>query len=341
MVHQDHLLWRLRLTGYPATVAGISGLVAYWRFANADSIRDQTADCRHGIYDGTVSLVSGLPTDSDAATYMPGTVTGTVPHDSGLLLPALTLSLWVEVPQIPEVSAAVIFSKDASGLHDGDFALWTNNVGEMVVQFQSASAQYPLVVVSDVVAGSAYHIVVTADSSGFQVWAHGGHAGTRTSFTGAWASNTNPIQFAGVAWTTDIAEIIIDEVALYDRVLTDAEIITLSQRTGPPVAASVSGLTVDEAGGVITLDVAAAGTWVGRKEDLTIALGKPRRRGERDYRILPAGNIRQRPRQFHSGLPGSSNDMPGSRMRTSACRAWPGSWSLSRSIASWARDVTW
>ncbi|MGF1477780.1 MAG: LamG-like jellyroll fold domain-containing protein [Geminicoccaceae bacterium] len=213
---------------YSSTVRSIPGLLAYWRFSNADRLIDETSGGRDGTYDGQVSLVPGLPQDSDAASRLPGTVTGTIPHDPGLLLPAFTISLWVKVFALPPGGVGVIFSKDQSGQIDGDFAIKCQAQDDLAIHFQIANANFDLVQAT-VDRKNVHHIAVTADDQGFSFWVDGVLVGTNSDYRQAWNSNTQPIQFASAPWVDAPTDLAVDEAALYDRVLSESELISLSQ----------------------------------------------------------------------------------------------------------------
>jgi hypothetical protein len=253
------------LAGYAATVTGIPGLLAYWRCSSAGGFYDTTSGDRHGTFDGAVSLGPGLPSESDSASHLPGTVIATVPHDPGLALPALTLSLWVRLSDLPASKTAIV-SKDQSGLFDGDFAITVDEDGELGAQFQSSSGESPIfhVISPDVV----HHLVVRADETGFEFWVDGRHIRKETSFTAAWTNNSQDIIFASAPWSARILDLWLDEVALYNRALGDNEIIALSQRTADPVANGLSAV-VDETESV-AVDVASVSEYVGRKASLVI-----------------------------------------------------------------------
>lgn len=256
---------------YAGLVTGISGLLAYWRLSEAGSIVDETAGNRDGTYDGTVTLVSGLPADSDEATSFPGDVVGTIPHDAGLLLSAFSLSLWVNVTTIPASTGwATIFSKDQSGNVAGDFYIYLTDQNELTVTMQAGGSSSPSVVRPNSSTGTVYHVVVTADASGFDLWVDGEHVGHSSTYTGAWTENTQAIQLATAPHNSGITEMILDEVALYDRVLTSAEIVELSQNTDTPTAVADSASVVEEQ--TVEIDVVANDSFVGQKADLTITI---------------------------------------------------------------------
>jgi hypothetical protein len=258
------------LTGYAATVTGIPGLIAYWRLAEAGGslVVDQVGG-RHGLYALPVTFgAAGLPAHSDAAVSFDATGYATVPHDAGLALSAFSVSLWFQVRDIAEGQQAILFSKDGSGLVDGDFVIAVEDDATLYTHFQNNSAAFRATSQVDIAPDMTYHLVVTADGTGFSLWLDGRFMQKATSFTNAWLNNTRDIQIAKVAWQSALTKAVIGEVALYNRVLTDAEIIELSQENGPPVADS-GAFAVPESETSV-LDVVASSVWIGRRENLTV-----------------------------------------------------------------------
>lgn len=254
-------------TGYPAVVQGIANLLAYWRFSTTSAIVDIIGG-RNGTYDGAVAAAAGLPTDSDQAVRLGGLVRGTVPTHASFDIAAFTLSFWVILHEDTEALLAIL-AREQSGLFEGDFGLYYE-AGQVFAQFQTSSVQNRAF--AAFTPEIPHHVVVTADGSGFSLWIDGQLQDTNTSFTGAWTSNGNDLIFGSAQQLTEELDITIDECAIYSRVLTTAEIVALSQNTAPPIAASISGLTVDEGGAVVTIDVAADSTFIGLKSSLTVEI---------------------------------------------------------------------
>ena len=259
------------LAGYAATVTGIPGLRAYWRLGEGSGtwMGDTTVGARHGTYTLPVGFgAPGLPQDSDGAVSFNATGYATVAHDTGLALSALSVSLWFQLPNIPTGRQAILFSKDGSGLLDGDFVIAVEEDGELYVHFQDTSTSHRITSDITIIPNITYHVVVTADATGFALWHDGRHMGGSTGFTGAWIANTRNIQVAKVAWQAALTEAVIDEIALYECVLMDEDIIRLSQRSEAPVANDDSA-TVEE-NDTVAIDVALNDHWVGRPDDLTV-----------------------------------------------------------------------
>lgn len=252
---------------YAKIVTGRSGgaPLAYWRCSDAGTLVDEQAGGRDGAFTGTPSLVNGLLADSDQALRFPGEAYGEVADDAGLHLATFSVSGWLEVDSAPTAKIAV-WSKDLGGPNDGDFALTIDENLTLGAQFQDASAQHAIT--TSIGLNTAHHWTVIAGGFGFDFFVDGRHIGRSTAFTNGWSDNTNPIQFAKAPWTTEEFVGVLDEVALYDYALTDADVVALSQVTSAPEAVSDSAVVTESQTEVI--DVTANAVFVGRKENLTV-----------------------------------------------------------------------
>ena len=259
---------------YAHTVTTIPGLLAYWRFSNTSGVINSAAGQRHGTYDGPVTLVPGLPTASDAGSHLAGNVAGVVPHDPGLQLPAFTLSAWVQLVEVPTDPNWFFLTKDASGLVDGDFGVRFTPQLELNARFQTIQDGTAPGVSVTVEVGRTYHVLVTAGPHGMSMWIDGTLIDTDPTYAGGWIANTQPIWFARGIANNFLANVVLDEIALYSRVLADAEIIALSQQTNLPVATDDHGFEVSS-GATEIFNVVANDSWVGRRESLAIDIISP------------------------------------------------------------------
>lgn len=223
---------------------------------------------RDGTFTGTPSTVSGLPADSDQALRFPGDVYGEVADDAGLHLASFSVSGWLKVEGTPTAKIAV-WSKDLGGLNDGDFAVTIDEELELSAQFQDTSTQH-ITPAADINLNTTYNWAVVAGSFGFDFFLDGKHVGRNTGYTDGWTNNDKAIQFAKAPWTSEEFVGVLDEVALFDFQLTDANVITLSQVTSAPVAAEPT-LVVTE-NGTVTFDPFAPAQCVGRKSNLVVEL---------------------------------------------------------------------
>jgi Concanavalin A-like lectin/glucanases superfamily/Right handed beta helix region len=260
---------------YAAEIDGLSGgpPLAYWRLGEAGGpkITDR-AGARHGTYSGTIGYgAAGLPQNSDNAIDFAAVGQGAVPHDSGLLLPAFTLSFWFKAHSYPvDFARMPVITKDQSGNVDGDFNVTIEDEGSALVQFQVAGGARSLSLTSELTLEVAHHVAIRADATGFDAYLDGQYVGKNTDYTDAWSANTQPLRFADVPWSAIDGDCVLDEVALYDRVLTDAEVFQLAQRQIAPVAVN-DAAGVPE-GATTAVDVTANDTYVGAKSALTVQI---------------------------------------------------------------------
>jgi hypothetical protein len=214
----------------------------------------------------------GLPADSDTAVDMRGIAIASRASDTGLQLAAFSLSFWFRAHTMPALidpnESQIIIGKDASGLHDGDFTVFTEETGVVKAQFQSNTASFALS--SPVVAEEIYHVCVRADNTGFDMYVNGKYVGKNTAYTTAWINNVNPLTIGVAPWAIVNYNGIVDEIALFPRILTEAEVFLLAQHVELPEAVGDS-FTVQE-GTTTVLNVVANDTFAGPKSGLTVTV---------------------------------------------------------------------
>lgn len=212
---------------------------------------------------GTVTFnAPDLPADmSGGAINFAGTGSASVTHDSSLALSAFTLSFWFSLGALPAEGVVWhIITKELAGRNLGDFMVRVEDDGALTIQFQAAAAP-DHVIGNFVQAGTTYHLCIRADNGGFDAFLNGLYLGENTGFTGAWSSNTNALQFAASPFSAEPANAVISPIALYERVLTEAEVVVLAQVGGPPVA-NDDVATVPESA-TTSIDVLANDEFVG------------------------------------------------------------------------------
>lgn len=241
---------------YAATVDGLPGgpPLVHYRLGEAlgPTMVDRKAGARHGTYFGNLAFnLPGLPQNSNTAVDFRAAGYAQAPHDAGLVLPAVTISFWFKMSSLPfgdEDPAVpdrfVLLSKGQVGSFNGDLDIWVDVAGGVVVQFQTATSAIPLGV-GVVTDGTIHHLLVRADNTGFDAALDGIFVAKKTNYTGALA-NAQPLLLGaapwhfspGGAWPANgfFADAIIDEVAIYDRVLTNLEGLTLAQYNASPIA---------------------------------------------------------------------------------------------------------
>jgi Concanavalin A-like lectin/glucanases superfamily/Chondroitinase B len=252
---QAYVATAIRLAGGPP--------LAYWRLASTDSVLDEMGT-RNGIWKTAGgSLVAGLPQGSDGAVDFQAVATAEIPHDAGLQLSAFTLSFWFRLPTLPsEDTVWHLFSKELSGFNTGDFFVRVDSGGGLTINFQSVGPNTNHTINTTVEPETTYHLCVRADGSGFDAYLNGQSLGKNTAFTGAWVSNANALGFAAAPFSAGPANVVMDEVALYPRVLTEAEILLLAQHAADLPVATDDVATVPESA-TTPIDVLSNDTFVG------------------------------------------------------------------------------
>jgi hypothetical protein len=222
---------------YPAIVHNIPNLLAYWRCGSTDRLTD-FAGSRHGTFNNTPGLVTPIaPKSVDGAIKLAGQ-RASVPHDAGLLLPAVTLSFWIRLDAAPSETASVFpIAKDWSGLNNGDFAIAFTGESELWARFQTMSGVAPGVK-HPITIGVPFHAAVVCSSAGLALWVNGQLIGIDDTYTGGWSTNTAEIRFGSPLFSQFFADVTLDEIALYSRALAENEVLTLANKltgVGPVV----------------------------------------------------------------------------------------------------------
>jgi hypothetical protein len=213
--------------------APTAGLVAYWPFETATSDAAGTNDA----------------TCTNCPTYGPGVVgnaamfTGneclTIASMQSWAVPTFTLSAWV---QAPNMSGPIIAHESSNGCPSPEMGL-TNGVG--LVQLNTSDASHNEAWMPTAIASPAdwHQVAVSWDGTTQEVFVDGQCACNLTQTLGPL---NNPMPFtigcypgAGTTFTGAI-----DEVRIYDRVLTHAEVAGLYAVGGlvapTPIACSIA-----------------------------------------------------------------------------------------------------
>ena len=193
-----------------------------------------------GSYSGTVQHQQpALPqNDVDQAVNFAGTGSGLVLHTSALALPALSLSFWFTVHAVPGEGGAalpLVTKTIGSGEHNFVVYISSGSNGLLRTRFVAAAGAVDIDTEDEAIAvGVPWHLCVRAGGTGFDAVLNGRRVGRRTAYTSAWSLNTNPLKFASGDTFSGGApgNCTLDEVALYPRVLSDAEVVQLAQREG-------------------------------------------------------------------------------------------------------------
>ena len=237
---------------------------------------------RNGSYIGSVTSASDLPVGvTDSAANLGAVASGFVSHDSGLALSAFTLSFWFKPNSMLQGTNPTFFAlldKD-SGLTNtaGDFKALYHEDGWFRVTFQDGTLNHTWdSAVGSVIINSRRHVSIRASAAGVDVRLDGQSLPKVTNlgvlYSGAWSSNTQPLRFGRSVVTEEgIADAVLDEVALYSRVLTDDDVLDLAQHTAVAPVAVADVQEVPESD-VTPLDVVANDQFVGSKAALTVQI---------------------------------------------------------------------
>lgn len=258
---------------YADTVTDIANLVAYWRLGSAATIIDD-AGALDGTYSSAPTLVAGLPANGDQAVDFAG-VTGTVPHNAALELSAFTLSFWFSPNSIPGAggNALPIIAKNIGAL-DGDFVAYlpTGTNGLLRVRFHNGTANVDLDTDPILVPGGVYHVCIRADATGFDLHVNAIKRGAKqTTHTSAWSLNDGDLLFMHDPNFLSDGDGVLDEIALYSRALTTAEMVQLAQYDTAPVTNDIIFQLCPE-GQVTTFDVVHNDVYVGAQTELTLEI---------------------------------------------------------------------
>lgn len=209
-----------------------SGPVGYWRIGDltVPNAVDATGNGRDGTYAG-LGVRGGegsgaMPDDMDGATQYTGGITSIPDADALDLTGPLTVEAWVKPsPNSADAGWHVLVSKH-SGTHTNPlpFELALTPSGQLEFHQVGATTSWQWVQSSPtVVFGSWNHVVATRDAANkVTLYVNGTKSGEGTLADPGVANSTalalggRPINHGSNAW--------LDEVALYDRALTEKEI---------------------------------------------------------------------------------------------------------------------
>ncbi|MBK9121205.1 MAG: LamG domain-containing protein [Phycisphaerales bacterium] len=223
--------------------------LAWWRLGETDGTQSVDAAGNFvGLYRNGVQVGAHVPQRCDRAAYFDGVDDLVdIPHAPEFLLDSGSVHFWF----ITDVATGPrgLWTKDAQLYGSGGhFGIWIDN-SRVRTRIQSLTASYEIV--SGVVPTNTWHqVVVTFGDTGLRLYVNGVQVASN-AYKGGWGTtsggsgNTEPIgigvntsnSHAGVTsgWVNPFRGMI-DEVALFDRILTAAEVAALYQAgsTHPP-----------------------------------------------------------------------------------------------------------
>lgn len=207
----------------PVSMTLTNGLTAYWKL-------DETSGNRADSW-GTNTLTSVNSTGatngiiSNGAKFTPPTTNSLTALDGPDIRNGgqLTISAWVKLTNITEISGIV--TKDASGAREYSLLCngnWQFNIfnGTTVLRAQVNSGVSPAT-------NAWFHIVGSYDSANVYIQVNNGTV-AQAARTGAHGNSTSALSIGNDASTTGrIANGIVDEVGIWNRILTAAEVAEL------------------------------------------------------------------------------------------------------------------
>ena len=228
---------------YSQTVLGLSGLVAYWRLGQdrvGTGLQDASGNGHDGSYPaapasfGATELAGAIAVSDGEAVDFGATGYGEVAHDVAFELTRGTLSFYFKAAQAAIDHEHRPLTKNVTGNSAGDFGLQLLSGGVLRLLVQNGTDTVELTTPAGIIeAGVEYHVAVMWDEILIWLMLDGRMVHwTRNDILGAgpWdlTQNTAAWQFAR-GFDGTLADVVLDEVALYDRRLRWDEIDQLSE----------------------------------------------------------------------------------------------------------------
>jgi len=222
-----HPLFAESLNGYYATVKATSDLQSYWRLGEASgTTAADDMEAVSGTYTSATLGAPGLVGSSDPAVSFGGSKNRMQASTSSYGF-AGTSSFTVEgviKPSTVDSTSRRIFSSEVlSGetVVDG-YGLWNNGTANKLQVCRIPSGSYDCATTSAAASGVAKHLAATYDGTTLKLYVNGTSVASTTSKGSITAPSSFTVgarsDFAG-SWSG-----VIDEVAVYDRALSAAEV---------------------------------------------------------------------------------------------------------------------
>jgi hypothetical protein len=203
-----------------------TGPVAWWPLDG--NLLDRKGPHHGSIGAGAESSTGTLPNGSGRAFNCAGTNWISVSH-AAVLKPAVgSLMAWFKPAMVHD---GIVMAANAAGTSNpSDFALRADNTGTLSCFFQQGGVTNLIQTASPYYqAGQIVHALVTFGASGFTLYLDGNKIASSAEHTGGFTDNTLDWRFGNDAADTGIFNGVIDEIAIWDRVLTRNEIYLLAQ----------------------------------------------------------------------------------------------------------------
>lgn len=207
---------------YGQYVLTLSGLVSFWRYEELTGTQaTDSKGTNHGTHSGTTLNQTGLVNDSKAVLFDSSTDEVLVPYNSVFnFTGSYTVEAWVNTTDLN----GTLIEKSVGGVTSTHFALRTNGG---FLQFKHKPSGALKTIDSDAVIndGVTRHVVCTYDSVTMRMYING-VLQAATLASGVNVGGVGDITMGRAAGGVVPLAGTLDEVALYNRVLTQTEITT-------------------------------------------------------------------------------------------------------------------
>ena len=233
--------------------------LSYWQLSDLSGTTAlDSQNISNGVYKNGVQLnKEGAFDSSPSAVQLDGQNDYIeVAHTQAFELASGTVQLWFNTTRLDGHQG--LFSKDAAGKGDGGhFGIWVTE-GRLGVRSQNQSRSRSLYSDTGLIQTGQWHqVTVSWGSSGLQVYLDGQKVVQDNSWTTGWNSNREPIvlgadrQNSQAQTTNNLLHFFsgqLDEVALFERALTEAEVQQLFQASRIPASPLTNQVPVVDAG---------------------------------------------------------------------------------------------
>lgn len=207
----------------------LTNLVSYWKMDETSSIT--TIDDIHGGLDASVTgTITSETGKINGALRFSGTQHADVANNASLNpTTSITVQAWIYISASVSTSQAIVSKVVADGSHNDPYFSWSLQLQPgIAIRFWVATSSG-----SDVVSASGfttdtwYHVVGKYTSGAMSITINGTKTSDATPRTGTLNQYTSPVRFAANGTPGEYFNGRIEEVAVWDRVLSDAEITEL------------------------------------------------------------------------------------------------------------------
>src|SRR3989344_4354282 len=214
------------------------GLVGWWKF-NGDA-KDSTPNSNHGTVTGTTLTTDRKGTANKAYSFNGTSDFVNVPHNANLnLTTAVTISAWINIDPAGKADYQTILTKQ-DGVTDPElymFRLQQSN-GFLLGRIQNAAYAVNDITGSADLTGAWHHVVFTYDANFLNIYVDGVSAATPVAKTITPGTNTSALTIGKTLAVGRFAKGTIDDVRIYNRALSQAEITALYQQYDPGIQVS-------------------------------------------------------------------------------------------------------